>query len=309
MQILLVIGLSVLCLYKIWDTAIVPIEQTLSWLNVVLNNAFFNKLLSSVVLLINIITFQRILVKTALVNRDNLEPLVIYLLVSLMFPFLLLLPSLSLIFVLMFFVGQKILAFSGIENPYSNFTIGLIVGILSLIYRPLIFLLGFVFISYIVAKNFSWKYFLIPILGALLAYVYYYAILYIFDYNDWAQKFLSSFNHAFSLRPFTELKNNPQILIYVILYSLLIIVSMVKTVINLDKELISRRKQLMVVMLSLLLTMVLCLLFKDPQYLTFTVFVLLTVFQLALSVDMFKYKQLVYIILVGLCVMNNMSLF
>ena len=308
-QILLVIGLSVWCLSKIWVTAIVPIEYSLPWLDIVLNNAFFNKLLSSVVLLINIITFQRILVKTALVNRDNLEPLVIYLLVSLMFPFLLLLPSLSLIFVLMFFVGQKILAFSGIENPYSNFTIGLIVGILSLIYRPLIFLLGFVFISYIVTKNFSWKYFFIPILGAVLAYVYYYAILYIFDYNDWAQKFMLSFNHAFSLRHFAELKNTPKILICASLYSLLIIASMVKTAINLDKELISRRKQLMVVLLSLLLTMVLCLLFKDPQNLTFTVFVLLTVFQLALSVDMFKYKVLVYILLVGLCVVNNMSLF
>ncbi|MBO4739119.1 MAG: hypothetical protein J5606_06110, partial [Bacteroidales bacterium] len=113
----------------------------------------------------------------------------------------------------------------------------------------------------------------------------------------------------FSLRHFAELKNTPKILICASLYSLLIIASMVKTAINLDKELISRRKQLMVVLLSLLLTMVLCLLFKDPQNLTFTVFVLLTVFQLALSVDMFKYKVLVYILLVGLCVVNNMSLF
>ena len=61
----------------------------------------------------------------------------------------------------------------------------------------------------------------------------------------------------------------------------------------------------MIVLLSSLLAMALYVLYEDGKGLTFAVFSILTICQLALSMDIFRFKPWVYAWLVLFCVINN----
>lgn len=60
------------------------------------------------------------------------------------------------------------------ETPYGSiFKTGLIFGVASLFYLPVVFLLPLVWLIYqLIQKNFTWRYFLLPIIGLLIPWLY-----------------------------------------------------------------------------------------------------------------------------------------
>jgi len=63
-------------------------------------------------------------------------------------------------------------------NTYKIFEAGILLGLGSLFYLPLVYLLPFIWIAGMVQRPFSWREFIFPILGLLLPYIFVFAILF-----------------------------------------------------------------------------------------------------------------------------------
>lgn len=66
-------------------------------------------------------------------------------------------------------------------NTYKIFEAGILLGIGSLFYLPLVYLLPFIWIAGMVQRPFYWREFIFPVLGLLLPYIFVFAILFFSD--------------------------------------------------------------------------------------------------------------------------------
>ena len=66
-------------------------------------------------------------------------------------------------------------------DSYSYFNAGILLGLGSLFYAPLIYLAGFIWLAIMVQRPFYWREYLFPILGILIPYIFVFAYLFIAD--------------------------------------------------------------------------------------------------------------------------------
>jgi len=179
-QLFFAIVFYVCCLYKIHLN-----EEHLNTVFSFLNDVFFYRLFAILLLTINAIALIFVMRKQGLLELRNYHPSLFYLLFSFVFypclnPFVLFSGS-------VFIVGILYNSFD-LEGDNINrkiFHYSFAVGILALIHPPFIILLLFAYLTCITYRRFSFRIFLLPIIGVFLPILYKFSMLYIIG-NDFS---------------------------------------------------------------------------------------------------------------------------
>jgi hypothetical protein len=130
----------------------------------------------------------------------------------------------NLILILLLFI---IMHLYGKTEPFSSILdTGFLVGLVSLLFFPSIYFIGFVLISLAIFQFFKWREWLIPIIGLITPYVF--LAVYYFWFDELAQKyeaFISNF--TFHIPQLPDVSDG--ILVILALFSLLILPGFAKT--------------------------------------------------------------------------------
>ena len=97
---------------------------------------------------------------------------------------------------LVFTLNTLLSSYKADPNSLSFFIAGLLLGVGSLFYAPLIYFLLFVWISLAILRNFYWREYIFPILGLLIPYAFYFAWMVIYDVK--ILEFLDVFKESLS---------------------------------------------------------------------------------------------------------------
>lgn len=89
-------------------------------------------------------------------------------------------------------------------NSYRFFESGILLGIGSLFYLPLVYMLVFIWIACLVQRPFYWREYLFPVLGLLVPFLFVFSFMYLKDKNipELIQKLQSNFAFSFSFPVF-----------------------------------------------------------------------------------------------------------
>jgi len=86
-------------------------------------------------------------------------------------------------------------------NSYKFFEAGILLGVGSLFYAPLVYMLVFIWISAMVQRTFYWREYIFPLLGFLVPWVFVFAFLFLGDKSipEFTSELLKNFEFGFSL--------------------------------------------------------------------------------------------------------------
>jgi hypothetical protein len=163
-----------------------------------------SKIVALLFLLLQGIMIIRINARYVLIQERTFLPAFFFLVISSFFPFLL---NFSFFLFGSFFILVMLeIIFSVYKaepNSFRFFESGLLIGIASLFYAKLIFLLPFLWVVALILRPFYWREWVLPILGLLIPYLMVFSILYLSDKDSmslFVNLFDNLFLHSYSFR-------------------------------------------------------------------------------------------------------------
>jgi hypothetical protein len=183
--------------------------------------------------------------------------------ITVLSPFIVVLWFVILLFLILFKHEEKE------ENIMHSFDAGLIVGILTLIYYPLIIMLILIWFAFVSIKGINWRNFVVSIIGLLFPAFLIYS-WYFFTGNE--QLFFNSVSNIFVFNhyiPFTPFTNDNILVLFV---TTLILLSAI-TIMNRQKDLSIRQRSFLTITGFYLLLSITIYLFFSPQTITFILMV------------------------------------
>ena len=136
-------------------------------------------ILTLLLLFINSVILKTYLTNNNLIELRDYRVVNYYLLFSFAFPYTLNIVALLFEVCFLYFMFPKLLVVGNTERSPNNFIYGFICGMISIVYHPFIFVMLLIYVSYLVDRSVNAKKIIMPILGFLLAFVYYFAFLYL----------------------------------------------------------------------------------------------------------------------------------
>lgn len=151
-------------------------------LNLLNNNALFQVILALAFVISSALMFNFSLTKFDLVPKNTLVPAMVYIVLMSYSPSLLVLHPViipSFFTVLMLYYLFQVYTE---EEAYAQiFNIGLLIGISSFFYFPSIFLILFIYLTFIVYRLYNWREWLIPIAGIITPYLFLFTYYFMMD--------------------------------------------------------------------------------------------------------------------------------
>ena len=215
-------------------------------------NELFYRLSSIFLLTINAIALLFVMRRQGLIELRNYQPALFYLLLS--FVFSAVLNPLSLFVGLIFILGifQNLFDFEDININSKIFRYGFYVGILALLYFPLILLLLLIYWACITYRRFSFRILLLPIISAILPFLYWYSALYIIGIEVFIQEDILQIGKRLLEIQHLNLLETPFILIFSILLLLVCLKSVHTLLLAAGKTSVLRRKKYYILLLLFL---------------------------------------------------------
>ena len=300
------------CVVKIWNTQ----QNTQDFLA---NNLFYflytkgfvYKLLISILLFINVFSIILFSRRFSLLELRNYYPAILYLLFSCMFAKTLTVwGMLTGIFVLwgifpvLFSMNEK--------NTHPQiFMYGLFCGVLSLIYTPFLLLLSFIYIIFFKERLYAIRAFILPLIGAGLAYGYLFAGFYLLDQMDKIPIYFETVKmQLFDIHFFTSIQWSSMLVFFLIISVLLGFVSFFQIWWKLRFITITKRKKCVTLLILLFLQFIFLLFFHAPYaYLLNQVMIILLAIVIPLSMLYMKRAVIFKIIFFVLFLLTVGSLF
>ena len=278
LQLFFTIVLYACCLYKIF-TANGETPEIFCF-----QNAIFYCLISVILLTINTFALTFVIRRQRLIEVKTYYPSLFYLLLSLLFSSVL--NPLALFAGLLFIFGIFPNLFDLEENNISRkmFRYGLCVGILSLLHFPLIAILFFAHLASITYRRFSFRIFSIPIIGAVLPFLYWYSALYIIGIDfSFPQSMLQTGESLLKFQ-FFNISETPIVLVSSILLSIISLRLIYFLWTASGKSAVLRRKKYYI-LLALFLFSMICTFFYSQFYtgITLIVYVIVLSLQIVIS--------------------------
>lgn len=92
-------------------------------------------------------------------------------------------------------------------KPQFGVVFGLFCGLIMLIYAPFFIFFLLIYIALIINGFYDWRNYIMPLLGLLITYLYFFSILYFIDYNSYIYLF-SYYIHQFKCTSFSYTSDN-----------------------------------------------------------------------------------------------------
>jgi len=175
----------------------------------------FIKLITYIFYIGNAIILIYILRKHKLIELHKYYPAFFYVLFFLVFlKSTLLIPLFINTLILLFLLPTFLIISEKNYKQQYGFIFGLFCGLIMLIYAPFLFFFLLIYLVLIINGFYDWKNYIMPLLGLLITYIYFFSTLYLFDYKSYTYLFYFYFDQ-FTFLPFHFACINPfQIIIY-----------------------------------------------------------------------------------------------
>ena len=226
---------------------------TSEWFNSLISaNRYLATIVAFLLLFFQSLALNQILENNKLSEKTDLLPAVVYFVFMSSVPPLLSLHPVIVVNFLLILVIKFLLRIYHKQEAYDDvFTAGFLTGIASAIYFPAIFFLLFIWLSFVIYRIFSWREWIISIIGLIVPYLFIGVYFFWIDeFMIWAEDFVSLFC-AFHL---PELKFRVYTWIILACIGLLIFTAFIKLFPNLNKRKIDIRKKVNVLAAFFLLT-------------------------------------------------------
>ena len=305
-QLFLTIVLLFGCLYEIWISASVTPNKQI-WLDEVFHflydYPFISKIATSVFLLLNVVFLMLFLRHLSLIELRNYYPALFYLLFIFVFPHTMNIWSMLVGFIIIVGVFSQLFGLDEDSIHAKTFTYGLYCGILALIDFYFIFLLIFIYFICLLNRIYTFRSFILPIVGASAAFIYLFAILYLTDSYDLMLSFINSVKEksiSFSMNSFSGNKLYSWICIFTT--SILSVVSFFRLLTKTSTVVIHRRKKYYILLFLTLSFAILLFMFRSSVFLFTQVLLILCTIIICMSMSHgkrnFFYKILFFLLLV-----------
>ncbi len=160
-------------------------------------HAFLSRALSFILVLLEAFMLVRINAKFVLIQQRTFLPALFFILIAGHNPILMQWnPVLPATFFIILLVGIIFGSYRDDPDSYRFFEAGILLGLGSLFYAPLAYLLVFIWISCMVQRPFYWREYLFPVLGLAVPYAITFAFLFLGDKN--IPRFLSEIQSEFA---------------------------------------------------------------------------------------------------------------
>jgi hypothetical protein len=147
-------------------------------------NVFWSKLLAFILVIFQAILLVRMNARYILIQQRTFLPALFFIFISGYTPVLLqwneVLPAGVFLILILEVIFRS---YRDEPNSYRFFEAGILLGIGSLFYAPLVYMLVFIWIACMVQRPFYWREYLFPILGILVPYIFVFAFLFFWDKN------------------------------------------------------------------------------------------------------------------------------
>jgi len=217
-QFFLIVVLYVCCVVKIWNTKQNALEL---WAN----NLFYflyakdyiYKLITSILLFFNTFSIILFLRRFSFLELRNYYPAMFYLLFSFIFAHTLSVWGVVTGTLILWGILPLLFGLNEENNYPWTFIYGLCCGVLSLIYPPFLLLLPLVYIVIFRERFYSFRTFILPIIGASIAYGYLFAGFYLLDKTEMIPVFLETIKtQILDIQLFTGIQNGPLFIFFLI---------------------------------------------------------------------------------------------
>lgn len=149
------------------------------------SNELIGKIMALMLVLTGSFLFNQILIKHELVPKNTLIPALVYMILMSHSDQLLLLEPALIAGMLMLLVLHYLFQVYTEEDAYSQiFNSGFLTGIASFIYFPSIFLIFFIWMTFIVFRLYKWREWFIPVTGVAIPYLFLLTYFFWFDQLD-----------------------------------------------------------------------------------------------------------------------------
>jgi hypothetical protein len=145
-------------------------------------NVFWSKLLAYVLIIFQAFLLVRMNAKYILIQQRTFLPALFFICISGYTPVLLQWNEVLPAGVFLILILEVIFhSYQDEPNSYRFFEAGILLGIGSLFYAPLVYMLVFIWIACMVQRPFYWREYLFPVLGILVPYIFVFAFLFFRD--------------------------------------------------------------------------------------------------------------------------------
>jgi hypothetical protein len=265
-------------------------------------NPSLAKIIILFLLLFNSIALYFLLKKHKLIELHNYTVSTFYLIFCLYFLSSSFLIPLFLNSLIILFLFPLLLTISEQNyKPEQGIVFGLFCGIISLFYAPFILFFLFAFIILQLNGMYYWKNYIMPIIGLIICYIYFFSLLYFIDFIDFSS-FFSFYANQFHLVDFTAISFSYITLIIfgcILLFYFLFSFSLLYKSPNMN---ILIRKKYYCLLISSLLGILLNLIFVENQLLGSIVFVSILSLLGGIAEQFIRYRFLYNILIIILLI-------
>jgi hypothetical protein len=321
-QLFLAVVLFFCCLYSIWTAAPIAASQQV-WLDGIFvflyDYPFISKIITSVFLLVNAVLLVFFLRRFSLIELRNYYPALFYLLFIFMFSQIM--NPWSMLTGFFIIVGVFPQLFDLDENNIQSktFMYGLWCGILAVIDFYFIFLLLFIYLVCLLDRIYTFRSFILPVVGASVSFIYLFSILYLTNNAHYINDFFS-----FTWQKMQEMSllnvdihrfsnvlsaNHYMSGILLVENVLLAIFSFFKLWSKASSAVINKRKKYYIFLLFIFLSAIYILLFQTYNVLLNHMLLILYTIIFCLGLSYMKRYGFLLFVLVGFFVISVMSIF
>lgn len=271
---------------------------------------FLAKIIILFLLLFNSIALYYLLKKHKLIELHNYTVCTFYLIFCLYFLSSSFLIPLFLNSLIILFIFPLLLTISEQNNkPEQGIVFGLYCGIISLFYAPFILFFLFAFIILQLNGMYYWKNYIMPVIGLIIWYIYFFSFLYFIDFKNFSA-FFSFYANQFKFIDFTTVSFSYMEIIIIgciLLFYLLFSFSLLYKSPNMN---ILIRKKYYCLLISSLLGFLLYLIFIENQFLGSIVFVSILSLLGGIAEQFIRYRFIynIIIIILLICIIINCCL-
>ncbi len=321
-QLFFAIALFFCCLYLIWTAVPIAGSQQV-WLDGIFvflyDYPFISKIITSVFLLMNAIFLVFLLRRFSLIELRNYSPALFYLLFIFMFPHILNPWNMLTGFFIIAGVFPQLFALDENNIQSKTFMYGLWCGILAVINFYFIFLLLFIYLACLFDRIYSLRYFILPVVGASVAFIYLFSILYLTDNTHYIDDFFSFIWQKMKemsllnggIRKFANVLSANHYMSGILLVGnvLLALFSFFKLWSKASSVVISKRKKYYIFLLFIFLSAIYILFFQVYNVLLNHVLLILYTITFCLFLSHIKRYGFLFFVLTGFFVISIMSIF
>jgi len=294
------------CLYEIWATnLVIPDGQV--WLDKVFiflqDMPFVSKAITSVFLLLNVVFLMLFLRHLSLIELRNYYPVLFYLLFVFIFPQTMNPWSMLVGFIIIVGVFPQLFNLDEDSVHTKTFTYGLFCGILALTDFYFVFLLFFIYFICLFNRIYTFRSFILPIVGTSIAFIYLFSILYLTDNYDLMYCFINSVKEKSISFSFNELiGGNSYSWFFILITGILSVISFFRLLFKASTVVIHKRKKYYTLLFLTLSFAVLLFLFRSSMFLFTQVLLILCTIIICMAMShgkrIFFYKILFFLLLV-----------